>query len=195
MVIDYVQEKWKRQHGADPGAWIKHYQDSTGLPSRQAVLAGLRHLQPWGSLCELGCHAGPMLGMIAEEFPTAGLTGVEVNPVAAQAAKRNVPQANIALERLQEWLDRDEHVDVIVTHYTLAYVAPESIRPILAQCCRVAKRGLVLAEPMGDEGLIWAFPEWRHDYVRHLTSLGLKDFTGASVEGVGNLNGVLAVRL
>jgi len=193
-VLDLVVEKWKRQHQGQPN-WVQHYWDSRSLPSRGLVIEGLRSLEPWGSLAELGCNSGPMLAEIQSAFPETHVAGIEPNLVAARAAQSYLGErVPIFYGSLQEWLADEPLVDVLVTHYTLAYIAPSQLRPILADMCHSAKRGLVLAEPMGPEALIWEFPEWRHDYVTVLQSLGLTDFTTAPVEGVGNLNAILVAR-
>ena len=186
-------EKWKHQHLSRPD-WAEMYFASQGLPSRSLVLAGLKWIEPWTSLAELGCNSGPMLQVIHQAYGQAHLTGVEPNHIALDAAKTSCPYLNPYLGSLQEWLSTEPTVDVLVSHYTLAYLSPEEIRPILAQMCSVAKRGLVLAEPMGEEKLIWSWPEWSHDYLGHLISLGKEEFAEAPVSGVGNLNSVLACR-
>ena len=194
MITDLVVEKWKRQHQGQP-EWTRHYWESRSLPSRALVISGLQGLQPWRSLAELGCNSGPMLSEIQSAYPRATLIGVEPNIVAARAAQVYLGSGTpIFHGTLQEWLDTASPVDVLVTHYTLAYISPSQIRPVLANMLQIANKGLVIAEPMGEEALIWEFPEWRHDYVKHLSSLGITEFSGAGVEGVGNLNGVLVAR-
>lgn len=189
--------RWKHQHLASesPEIWLEGYRASGKLPSRSVVLEGLAWCQPWESLVELGCNAGPMLSLIRETWPQAGLIGIEPNPVAGQRAREILGEdIQITETSLQEWLESEHSPDVIVTHYTLAYLPPEEIRPVLAQMCRSARRGLVLAEPMGQEQLIWTYPEWSHDYVGHLISLDKTDIVFQEITGVGNLNGVLACR-
>lgn len=187
-----VLDRWKAQHLSRPD-WAEHYFQTQDLPSRALVLEALSWMQPWETVVELGCNSGPMLAMIQQSFPRAGIRGVEPNAVAAQACHDRL-SLPVAVESLEDWLQGPERADVLVTHYTLAYISPEQIRPILALMAAKAKRGVVIAEPMGEEQLIWSFPEWSHDYGTHLISLGKDDFWAANVAGVGNLNGVVGVR-
>lgn len=197
MSTQVAEQHWSKQHENYGPGWCDLYWDSRGLVSRQAVLEQLRLLPEWRTLVELGCHSGPMLGVIAPAFPRASLTGVEVNPVAAEAARKNVPTANIITEGMCSWIEKqpDKSTDVLVTHYTLAYVSPVDLRAMLWHVMRVAKH-CVLAEPMvlaeRDAGLVHGFPEWRHAYGTVLEALG-HEYRVIPCPPVGNLNAVLVV--
>ena len=170
--------KWAKQHEAYGPGWTENYWRTREDPSRVAVVEALTTLPPWTTLVEIGCNAGPQLHLIAKTFLGKQLYGIDVNPVALQAGRQNVSSATFTEASLWEWLplQTGRAWDVLISHYTLAYVAPEDLSAILAQCLRVAKCGLVLAEPTAlpgaPLGLVWSYPEWRHPYMETLESLG-----------------------
>ena len=171
-------EKWGKQHLSMPD-WTEHYWRSREKPARQEVLTQLKGLWPFESLVELGCNSGPMLSLIHDAFPETRLAGLETNALAVEACARNVPGITVHLGDLMRWLPERsaEAYDVILTYYTLAYISPEDLPAVLWQCWRVCGKGLLLAEPLArpDEpaGLVYHYPEWRHDYQRVLRELGV----------------------
>lgn len=188
-----VAAKWSRQHESYGPGWAENYWRTRGEPSREAVVQGLKRLSPWTSLVELGCNAGPQLAAIRGAFPEASLGGIDVNPQAISAAHQNVPDARCEVRSLWDWLPAQPaaSIDVIVTHYTLAYVSPEDIQAILAQMARATRVGLVIAEPTGPECMVYAYPEWQHPYPELLKDLGVQRAEAAPVEPPnGHLNAV-----
>ena len=194
MSTALASARWSQQHTMMPD-WTEHYWASRSHPSRQVVIEALRELGPWSTLVELGCNAGPMLAQIHEAFPGAHLEGVEINARAAEACGYNVPTARVHLADLMAWLPHQDanSYDVLVTHYTLAYVAPGDLPAVLSQCLRVAKT-LVLAEPLGQERLLYGYPEWSHDYPRELFSQGSVIRVTPVDPPEGNLNAVVSAR-
>ncbi len=177
--------KWQIQDRSRPD-WIEHYQQSRNLPSRDAVLGVLETLEPFHSLLELGCHAGPMLDRVRERFPSVALFGVEANAKAAAACPFQCRNMD-----LMEYLPTQPRnaADIILTHYTLAYISLRDLPGVLAQCVRIAGKAIVLAEPTGPERLVYDYPEWRHDYPGLLRSLGLK-VTEQIIDGPGHMNAI-----
>jgi SAM-dependent methyltransferase len=193
-----TERYWAEQHTHYGDGWCELYWDSRGLASRQAVLTQLHLLPEWRTLVELGCHSGPMLGVIAAAFPDAQLTGVEVNPVAADAARKNVPSAEIITKGMCAWIvdQPDKSFDVLVTHYTLAYVSPVDLPAMLWNATRVANH-LVLAEPILERGEgkdvgQHGYHEWMHPYGETLKALGYK-YRLVPCDVVQCLNGLVIV--
>ena len=57
---------------------------------------GLSWIDPAATrLLDLGCNAGELLGAAARLYPHLKLAGVDVNQFAIEAARRNVPQADL----------------------------------------------------------------------------------------------------
>lgn len=175
--------KWSHQH-LSRYDWIEHYNASAGLVSRNVVIAALTSLGEFGSLIELGSHAGVMLRRVEEMFPQAILYGVEANKKAADSSPYETWN-----EDLMSFVTRRPRnfCDIVLTHYTLAYISPQDIPGVLSQCVRIARKAVVFAEPTGPSRLIWQYPEWQHDYPALLKKLGL-NVTTYPVEGPDNLN-------
>ena len=93
--------------------------------------------------------------------------------------------------------------DLLFSCYALAYVAPRELRGVLEQVLRIARTGLVLAEPQAMPGAPAGrtndVPEWRHDYAAELRALGLADraieVRRLPPEGPGLLNACLSADL
>jgi ubiquinone/menaquinone biosynthesis C-methylase UbiE len=177
----FAQRFWA-EHPVDP-AWVAHYRESDQAPYRQWIVESLKLLEPWCSLFEIGCHCGPQLAAIQRAYPSADLFGCDVNWEAVDDARQRFPNvvrgAFPAITR--DW--PDQSVDVVVSCYTLAYLDPGDIEAALTEAGRMARRGIVLCEPMAwdlaqvesmcREGV---FGEWRHAYLHYL--MGLPGFAG-----------------
>lgn len=175
---------WATRHESRPD-WARHYWESTGLPHRQIVLDVLADLPPWDSLLELGCNAGPNLRLIGQAWPLAELVGLDVNPAALEEARTQRRQGALSRVALLQGTIPDDlmgwptgSVDVVLSVYALAYVAPADLTRTLFEAQRIARQALVLAEPMptpeAPAGLIpdAGRLEWRHDYATPLTAWG-----------------------
>src|SRR5882724_6667147 len=49
------------------------------------------------SLLDVGCNAGELLNYCRDVYPTMRLSGVEVNGIALEKARRNLPEADLHL--------------------------------------------------------------------------------------------------
>jgi len=96
----------------------------------------------------------------------------------------------------------DACADVVLSCYTLAYIAPEDLDAVLYEMGRLAKRAVILAEPMGPtteqvRGGFSGYSEWAHGYQTALKWIGTLRECAATVipvePPVDRLNGVLVV--
>ena len=157
----------------DSTAWVTGYRDSLHTRHRAVILEALDASSPWRSVHELGCHCGPNLRLIRQRFPWSVCTGSDVNTQAIEEGRRwfaldpNVSlwQANLLDDLNTPYMEKP---DIILTCYTLAYVAPEDLHIVLRRLVQEARRGVILAEPMAPASqagsLKKPFPEWSHDY-------------------------------
>lgn len=191
--------------------WCQTYMQSVDQPHRQVILGCLHALPRFETVLEVGCHAGPNLRLMRTAFPEVRLAGIELSEQATACARRMFlgdDHVIIHQGNLLDWLPRlpSDSVDVLLSCYTLAYVAPEDLPALAAEMLRVARVGIVLAEPMGwvtrhggrVAGLHYA--EWVHDYFGLFWSLvGRRNgatFTSWIVRPpVDRLDGVLTIRL
>lgn len=168
---------WAADRGEWTPAWLQEYEASITRPYRQQIVDAIVALQAT-SLLEVGCHCGPNLRRIAKACPSMRLLGVDVNRTAVDAGKAAVVRDGFA-DRVtlyhaafprQTYGLEDGCVDVVLTCYALAYLAPRDLPEALSEAGRIARRAVVLVEPMAVNGLTPAgvrtldYEEWRHDY-------------------------------
>lgn len=167
---------WSTRSKADAAT----YWNTRGAGYRGLLAAMLRPFAPFTSVLEVGCHSGPNLWAIRQQFPHAHLLGLEPSEPCAKFAQ--VAAVREAMDRMSppERLDFEQAaerkgevpsvgvdvfvgtapeglavfhgIDVVVTCYTLAYLGTPELERTLAEIVRIAKRGLLIVEPMPDSG-------------------------------------------
>lgn len=203
MDTSRAQEWWTRH--AVTAITLDRYLESETRPYRAHVLRAFEELGPWHSLFEIGCGVGSMLAVIQRAFPLALLVGCEINAAMAEHARDQWPGVMMGPfpEATVDWPDRC--VDVVLSCYALAYVAPADLKAALAEAGRLCRRGVVMCEPVawnleqagqrgaGEESL---FVEWRHPYLWAMNAIpGFSGWTAHcwNVEYQDNLlSGVIA---
>lgn len=145
---------WANQHTIHEGdSWERAMYDSWLDPQRiQLVKAIERACKTPGSILEVGCGSGPNLRLWRAQWPSADLTGMDVNAVAVGWGQKQAwsegwdwTPVNWPLERLK---DMPGPFDVVVSCYTLTYIDPNEIDSVLQQLVRLTKTALVIMEPM-----------------------------------------------
>jgi ubiquinone/menaquinone biosynthesis C-methylase UbiE len=164
-VTDNAVARWANQRGDD---WVNSYRDSWDLPYRRILVEHVAPFEP-SSVLELGCNAGPNLRLLAEQFPDARVSGIDVNPPAIREARRSLaalPNVTVTEEDLRSELARldDATVDCVVSCFALAYIDPDEIESVLGHACRVTRKGLILMEPHPEPGQQAEPSGWQHDY-------------------------------
>jgi ubiquinone/menaquinone biosynthesis C-methylase UbiE len=204
---------WANPRGERNGTWIETYQKSLAHRHRDLIVSIVGGLEGVTSVLEVGSHCGPNLVRLARAYPQLEqLSGVDVNADAVAAGQRWVQglglssRIELATGRVPDVTDSlpDGCVDVVLSCYALAYIAPQDLDAVLYEMGRLAKRAIVLAEPMpGGPGrpsqLQSEYHEWAHDY--HGASKWIASWRGCATRvepispPVDRLNGVLvAVR-
>lgn len=171
---------WARPRGTSAAEWIANYQKSLRSHHRDVIVSVVQSVTGATSLLEVGSHCGPNLIRLAQSCPNLEqLTGVDVNAEAIEAGKRWTQSLGLS-ERIALHHGRvpdltsqlpDGCVDVVLSCYALAYIAPEDLDAVLYEMGRLAKTAIVLAEPMtvGNErgeikGSLSDYREWAHNY-------------------------------
>jgi len=179
-----VSETWWRKRGGE--AWVATYWNDDRSPRRDHIIEVLRSsFGAPSSVLDVGCNAGPNLRRVAAEFPGCHLSGFDINQEAITAAVERFSELGIPVElsvgSFYDVLPRidTDSIDVVLSSYALAYVPPANLREVLAELVRIARRGLVLAEPMTfgttrPAGVLTVpWHDWRHDYAAVLIDIGV----------------------
>lgn len=200
---------WARPRGPMAAEWVQSYQASLQARHRTALVEIVRQLAP-SSVLEVGCHCGPNLIRLCETFPALTAHGVDANAEAIQAGQRWVETRGLD-ERIElsagTFPDvtakvKDGSVDLVITCYALAYMAPDDLLAALWEIGRLAATGIVLLEPMSDRPQeirsLSGYSEWAHDYASAIPWVGtVRGMTVGRVDidpPVDRLNGALVLR-
>lgn len=171
---------WANPRGAKTASWVDTYRNSLAHRHRDAIVSVVQGLgADVTSVLEVGSHCGPNLVRLARACPQlTQLSGVDVNAEAVAAGQRWMAtlglgdRVELAHGRIPEVTHAlpAQCVDVVVSCYALAYIAPGDLDAVLYEMGRLATRAIVLAEPMpggpAARTVIWQteYHEWAHDY-------------------------------
>ena len=174
---------WRKRGGE---AWIETYWSDDRSPRRDCIIDALRtSFGAPASVLDVGCNAAPNLRRIAAEFPGCRLVGFDINTEAIEGATKRFADLGVEAElSVGSYYDvlpaiATGSVDVVLSSYALAYVPTASLGQVLADIVRIARTGLVLAEPTVFDGarragvLTVPWYDWRHDYVSALAAVGV----------------------
>jgi SAM-dependent methyltransferase len=174
---------WRKRGGE---AWVEAYWSDVGSPRRDCIIKALR--QSFGtpaSVLDVGCNAGPNLRRIAMEFPHCRLVGFDINREAIEGASKRFAElgidAELSVGSYYDVLPRiaTDSIDVVLSSYALAYVPATNLPGVLADIVRIARMGVILAEPQAFAGtrpagvLTVPWYDWRHDYAAALKQVGV----------------------
>lgn len=174
---------WRKRSGE---AWVETYWNDDRSPRRDCIIAALRaSFGMPASVLDVGCNAGPNLRRIAAEFPGCRLVGFDINQEAIDGAAKRFADRGLEAElSVGSYYDvlpaiPTASIDVVLSSYALAYVPTAHLQQVLADIVRIARTGLVLAEPMAFGGarqagvLTVPWYDWRHDYAAVLAAIGV----------------------
>ncbi len=101
------------------------------------------------SILDIGCNVGALLGALKERSLGAALSGCDVNAAAIEAARRNVPEADLRLCAAAALPFADATFDCITCIETLEHVPPAEWEKSLLEMRRVLAVGgrLILRTP------------------------------------------------
>lgn len=193
-------EWWARPRGEATGSWVANYRESLAKRHRDVIVDIVRDLGPVSSVLEVGSHCGPNLIRLAQALPEIEqLTGIDVNADAVAAGNAWAATEGYG-ERIQMVAGRvPEHtsplpdgcVDVVLSCYALAYIAPADLDATLYEMGRLARVAVILAEPMRQDGkpssarqTVSGYHEWDHDYINALRWVGTLRSAGQSIVAI-----------
>jgi trans-aconitate methyltransferase len=110
-----------------------------------ALLGGIRldPEQDW-SILEIGCASGHHILPIAESFPQASITAIDLDARAIEEAKRLAQIAGLRniefhCEDLTTWQAPARHYDIIIAHGVFSWIPDTAKTALLALCERALK--------------------------------------------------------
>jgi hypothetical protein len=179
-----VIDHWTRKAATGDHSW-ESYWETLHAPHRTALVEALRRLPPFATLLEVGCGPGVNLWRVREAFPHITVGGFDVSPQAIESGHQRFTAAEgngqllgagdvyLAVGSLPDALQQVEPPDVVLSCYSCAYVRPAQFHETMLALTTVARRAIVLAEPMvvvgdppGLSQLLRRNPdEFKHDYL------------------------------
>src|SRR4051812_26329910 len=132
------------------------------------------------AMLDVGCNVGALLKHCREVFPNMRLAGVEINPRALDAARRDVPGAELHASGAENLPFADESFDCVTCIEVLEHVPADLRATALAEMKRVLRPGgrLALRVPhagafafLDSNNLRFRFP-WLY---RRLIGRGMRD--------------------
>lgn len=200
-----IATRWWGDMGGEE--WAAHYWNSRNKRHRAVLMALLDHVQPFGTLLEVGCNAGPNLRLVHERWPHVALVGVDINAVALSYLQARASEDGWA-DRLHLLADDIcealpvmvsnlySRFDVVVSSYTLAYLAPGDWHLAMRALLELSYKAVIFMEPMltdPAQSPMCGRHEYRHDYVGFLRAFPLKIQTVAIDPAEGQLNQAVLV--
>jgi len=172
---------WAKSRGQDKDSWIRQYQNSLTIRHRDVIAGIVKQINP-GDLLEIGCHCGPNLIRLAREMPALKAIGVDINAEAIEAGKRWIQsegytdRLELHVGRIPDALERlpSMSCDVVLSCYTLAYIAPSDLDAVLYEIGRLATKAVIFAEPMGGKAnrSTTGYSVWGHQYSERAKWIG-----------------------
>lgn len=122
------------------GYWADH-------PHRELIIKALRGMN-FGSVVEFGCASGYNLHKIRQNFPHSEIGGIDISEEAIETAKKLLPDDTAVLEvsSADSVFLSDKSSDVVLTDMVLIYFDPMSIKNVLEEMRRVARKYVILVE-------------------------------------------------
>ncbi|MCC7362976.1 MAG: class I SAM-dependent methyltransferase [Dehalococcoidia bacterium] len=112
-----------------------------------------------GDVLDIGCGSGRLLARVAERFPAARLTGIDLSPFMLERAVQRVPGARLVHGDSQALPWPDATFDAILAMHHLGHMPHDAAERVAAEAARVLRPGgrLVVADhrwhPLFDGGL------------------------------------------
>jgi SAM-dependent methyltransferase len=153
--------------------WAQGYLDTIDHPHRAQLVDAVCSFTPVDSVLEVGCASGANLVCLRGRMPDARLIGVDINRQAIATARRHFAESGD--QSIQLFVGRadllsdlpDASVDVVLIDAVLMFIAPDRIQAVVAELCRVARKGLVLNEyhRVGESRGSFDGGRWGYDFV------------------------------
>ena len=141
---------------------------------RRYLLANIK-TEPINRMLDVGCGTGALFAEILEFFPEAHISGLDINPKYLDFARRNAPEAQLAVGDACYMPFSNNSLDLVYFHYFMLWIPTPG--KVLSEIRRVLRTG----------GLLFAFAEpdyeGRIDYPGTLTEMGQLQNRSLEIQG------------
>jgi SAM-dependent methyltransferase len=160
------------------GGWIEEYVQSTTHPHRNLIVDVVGKCEPFETVFEIGCNAGPNILKIRDKFnlKDSNLYGIDLNKDSIDRAKEWMPAVNWEVGSVLDLPYESKSMNLVLLDACLMYVDDKEIGRAMSEIDRVAKRSIVICDWNGDtkEGEIKEGYHWGRDYENILKDLGFE---------------------
>jgi len=139
------------------GDMVQRYWNHPEYINRSKEFAQRLKKYQFSSVYEVGMCNGRNLKYISDEFPEIKIGGCDVNKVALEFAKNNIP--NVLTDHADILnLETSEKFDIVFTHGVLMHTLPESINAVIEKIIDKANKYIIHMEKPEKNGLITRGP-------------------------------------
>ena len=173
------------QHIGEDDEWVMGYWDSKYHGHRLLLIDKISAYSPQ-SILEIGCNCGPNLFLLAQRFPNAKITGIDINSRAIEKGRELLHAENISnvelfigkADNLEQF--HNDSFDIVFTDAILIYIGRDKIKKVIQEMLRVARQDIILLEQNDflsrnrySDGLgIYRGSCWERDYKALLQQFG-----------------------
>jgi pseudaminic acid biosynthesis-associated methylase len=105
---------------------------------------------PVKNVLEVGCNIGANLHWLAQILPPSEVTGIDINPLALEALKKNVPGVQAVLSGARRLPFPDEKFELVFTAGVLIHQPEETLVQVMGEVYRLSKRYVLCLEYHSD---------------------------------------------
>lgn len=201
MSTAQATDYWRERDTTFGAGWADHYWRTRMASYRLELASDLAAIARARSFFEVGCNVGANLWHLSEQRLAIG--GCDVNAAAIAFAQEQL-NGDLRIGGMLDVLGsyRAGGWDVVFSCYALAYLAPEDLPRAIRLMMRVARRAIVLAEPMHLDGgsgytRLNQIPEYKHDFVGALKAFGVprSRYSIRRIEAPDHLNAILTLEV
>lgn len=135
-------------------------------------------------ILDMACDDGQVTYILAEELPSAGITGVDIDPESIRLAKKNYKFSNLAFfagdARRTEF--KDASFDAIVSFHTVEHLGEGDQRIYMAELRRILRPDgmLVLSTPDHEVWKLQGIDGMQEGHIKELTRSETEELIAAS---------------
>ncbi len=119
--------------------WNKTYMEMWGITKIDMNKAFIGHLPKDIKILEVGCNTGMQLNGL-QTMGFQNLYGIELQPYAAEEAKKYTKDVNIVCGSGFDLPFKDKYFDIVCTNGVLIHISPNDISLIMAEMYRCSKK-------------------------------------------------------